>query len=211
MPFNLFSNDNDVYARTISSERSEWRKAIRAIVEEIACIIYGSYLDNKYIVSRLKILKVSLSIRLNQFDTYDGDILESLDKIINLYLRYFYFNDEVKTDIEKEFNLFVHRIRFLLKHDWERVKFESKPFWSILKKTNISNKIINRDFGSYPDINHGLNEDKRSEFSYSIPKILIFIFIVMLIFSFTLKLQSCISESTHIITQKEQFKIKNLK
>lgn len=118
------TNNKSNELKHITSERKEWRDLIRKLVPEF---LYGVYDKSKescviHETNQRKII-TDISIRLNPFDPNDEEIL-------NLMREYVAESNQDKAlKIE---NAFAR----LLKHDWERVKKESK-MTSIVSMKNI--------------------------------------------------------------------------
>lgn len=100
--------DKKIYESNIIKERKEWRDKIRELTEELNKSHLGK--DEKIDYQRIK---ASFQIRLNPYEEdEDKEIMKCLDELI----RY--------KELEK-LNEFNKRIAYLLKHDWERAKYES--------------------------------------------------------------------------------------
>lgn len=113
----------------ITKERAKWRDKVRALSLEI----------NKSIIESDKL---KLSELKNQFRLYLNPIDKEDINILNLMSA-----DE--EDKEQQAEQFTTCVSYLLKHDWERAKLESKPLFKRLiflhskeSETTNSNKII---------------------------------------------------------------------
>jgi hypothetical protein len=102
----------------ITTERTKWRTEIRCLLKDIA----ESYTDisgtkntkpEMVVVNRAKLVA-----SLNPHDVNDNKIIEHYDLLFK--------GDKV------DFNVFANRIAILLKHDWERVKWECVPIYGKL-------------------------------------------------------------------------------
>jgi hypothetical protein len=93
----------------ITKERTKWREGMRALCEDIV--------DAHIMVSKEKIAvnRSRLVTSLNPKDTYDAEIVAHYDALF----------DGSNVDIDR----FTSRIAILLKHDWERVKWECMPLY----------------------------------------------------------------------------------
>jgi hypothetical protein len=113
--FIAFRNDERaVQLEQITKERTKWRDNMRKLCKEIAI----AHVRNRAsaIPSKVASLRARLATSINPKDkTHDGAILAHYDRL---------FSGETD-DLE----MFVHRIALLLKHDWERVKWECTPLY----------------------------------------------------------------------------------
>lgn len=110
----IWNADRKIGIENITQERATWRKDIREKTAAVHDAIIGK--NDK----DLQRLKVEFSVMLNPLDDEDNAILQSI-KIAN-------DSEELKQSEE-----FSRRIALLLKHDWERAKFESSPIFSCIK------------------------------------------------------------------------------
>ncbi len=113
--FIAFRNDERaVQLEQVTKERTKWRDNMRKLCEEIA----SAHVENKAnpIPAKVASLRARLATSINPKDKiHDGAILAHYDRL---------FSDE-SDDLEA----FTHRIALLLKHDWERVKWECSPLY----------------------------------------------------------------------------------
>lgn len=112
--FALRKEERATQVEQVTKERTKWREGIRRLLEEIAAT-YISSKQNGH-PEKVAINRAKLVASLNPKDTHDNEILKHYDAL---------FKGE--TD---NFNVFVTRIALLLKHDWERVKWECTPIYS---------------------------------------------------------------------------------
>lgn len=107
--FSVRNSDKAVRVENITKERMKWRDEIRRIAEEIAEV------KSSPDAAMYSKLRIELVTRLNPTDKYDKEILECFDSYCN--------------DAENSENLIAlgNRIALLLKHDWERAKWEASP------------------------------------------------------------------------------------
>jgi hypothetical protein len=116
----LHSAERKIQIENITQERAKWREKIRTqslLVHKAACLRKES---------ELKELYLTFSHLLNPFDSEDTEILNvilSLGKTENPELR---------------LPEFTKRIAYLLKHDWERAKHETKPWFFKFKLPAIT-------------------------------------------------------------------------
>jgi hypothetical protein len=111
--FALRKDERATQVEQITKERTKWREGIRHLSEDIA----ASYISNKQNgqSGKLAIDRARLVVSLNPKDTHDNEILQHYDSL---------FKGE-----KDDFSVFVTRIALLLKHDWERVKWECTPIY----------------------------------------------------------------------------------
>ncbi|BEV72624.1 hypothetical protein THUN1379_21060 [Paludibacterium sp. THUN1379] len=107
-------DERAVQLEQITKERTKWRDNLRQLCEEIAIV----HIQNRVhaIPEKVVALRTRLATSINPKDKkHDGAILALFDHL---------FTNE--SDDSKEL---VHRIALLLKHDWERVKWECTPLY----------------------------------------------------------------------------------
>lgn len=101
-------SERQIAIENITKERTRWRDKIRTIAQEVQdAAAKGS-------TARLKALRVDLALSLNPEDAEDHQILRCLDRL---------------STQTAEIGELTHRLSLLLKHDWERAKWEAKPSW----------------------------------------------------------------------------------
>lgn len=106
--------DRKISIENITKERAKWREDIR----KKTAAVHDAIIEKND--KDLQRLKVEFSVMLNPSDPEDNAILQSI-KVAN-------DGEELKQSEE-----FSRRIALLLKHDWERAKFESSPIFSCIK------------------------------------------------------------------------------
>lgn len=107
-------DERGVQLEQVTKERTKWRKSMRKLCEEVAI----AHVENRTsaIPAKVASLRACLATSINPKDkTHDGAILVHYDRL---------FSGE--TD---DMEVFAHRIALLLKHDWERVKWECTPLY----------------------------------------------------------------------------------
>jgi hypothetical protein len=112
-------SDRKIEIKNITEERAKWRDRIRGDARDI-CREYENGTLNKVLE-----FKVIFSVNLNQNDCNDMEIVNVIDQFLN----YISSGNRVKNGLTDEFTI---RISLLLKHDWERAKYEAKPWWKKL-------------------------------------------------------------------------------
>lgn len=108
----LRTNERNIRITNVTQERAKWRKEIRELADEI--LKAGRAKDDV----KLKLLCAQLSLNLNPFDSEDKSIVEAASRL-------------TAADIsEPKIVEFVDRVALLLKHDWDRAKYEAEPWYS---------------------------------------------------------------------------------
>lgn len=113
--FSKFNNDKNILIENVVKERKTWRDKIRSLVLE------AENGFQKKDENRINCILAQLTVLLNPMDKKDIEILESLKKTKISWDR---------INIEE----FYNKVSLLLKHDWERVKKETK--------TNVSAQTL---------------------------------------------------------------------
>lgn len=129
----LRESERDFFGQYVIGERQKWRDhirdqadAIQFIVESIGDTPETKPESVKKAAASLRKIRTSIAVRLNPGDANDKDLLQALDELIGKCKTI--GHDELvdsKTVIEK--------ISWLLKHDWNRVKHETRPIWHFWK------------------------------------------------------------------------------
>lgn len=111
--FSLRKDERAIQMEQITKERTKWRDNMRKLTEEIVATYYAhkqSPMEEKAATCRSRLVTA-----LNPKDVHDKELLLHFDVLFNGKLS----NIEVFTD----------RVALLLKHDWERVKWECTPIY----------------------------------------------------------------------------------
>jgi len=103
----LRTNARNIKVANVTSERAKWRDKIR----DLALQIHKALAEHKE--KELRELHSQLTLNLNPHDSEDRGILQLLEKTPS---------HQSSDTILKEF---TERVALLLKHDWERAKWES--------------------------------------------------------------------------------------
>ena len=111
--FALRKDERAVQIDQITKERTKWRDDMRSLTEQIVL----TYFVNKNAPSPDKVAahRSRLATSLNPKCTHDNKLLEHFDLLFT----------SGATDID----VFTERVALLLKHDWERVKWECTPIY----------------------------------------------------------------------------------
>ncbi len=107
----LQSSERRIKIENVTSERARWREKVRdkALQVHQAAVAIQS--------ERLSELRLEFTVILNPFDEDDLEILSAIDSL------------RTADSKEELLHAFALQIALLLKHDWERAKEESAPFW----------------------------------------------------------------------------------
>ena len=124
------------YISSVTAERSKWIDKLRAniseLVGELGYLHYQVYQDENYvnseqydeIIRRVEALVTVVRLQLNPMGNIDSNIIKLLAVMTEMFGNQEYRNLE---------NLFVRHVQWLLKVEWEKVKFEarglSRYFW----------------------------------------------------------------------------------
>ena len=110
----LRKDERAVQLDQVTKERTKWRENMRKATEDMALI----YFENKASPTPGKVaaLRARFATSVNLKDDED-------DKQILIHF------DELFTGSRSDLDLFSRRIALLLKHDWERVKWECTPIY----------------------------------------------------------------------------------
>lgn len=110
----LRKDERAVQVEQITKERAKWRDNMRALAECIA----STWHEQQTAPNSAKVaaLRARLATSINpKDDKHDAEILEHFDNLFS----------EASADV----SVFTHRLALLLKHDWERVKWECMPIY----------------------------------------------------------------------------------
>lgn len=147
-------DERDVQLEQVTKERTKWRDNMRKLCKKIAI----AHVENRAsaIPAKVASLRACLATSINPKDkTHDGAILAHYDRL---------FSGETN-----DIDVFAHRIALLLKHDWERVKWECtplyiKPFKRFSKKQREWRKENYREIESVLALhNHGSHMTEEKE------------------------------------------------
>lgn len=110
----LRKDERAVQMDQITRERTKWRDSMRKVTEEIAQAYFEN--RNQLVPGKVAALRARLVTSINpKDDKFDQEILTHFDELFS----------GSKIDL----NVFTTRIALLLKHDWERVKWECTPIY----------------------------------------------------------------------------------
>ncbi|MDD2364949.1 MAG: hypothetical protein PHN84_02165 [Desulfuromonadaceae bacterium] len=102
-----------VQIEQITKERTKWRDNMRKLTEEIVLEYFANNQSPE--IGKIAAYRSRLVTALNPMSEQDARILIHFDEL---------FSGQA-TDID----IFTRRIAILLKHDWERVKWECTPLY----------------------------------------------------------------------------------
>jgi hypothetical protein len=107
----LQNSERKINIEYVTGERAKWRNKIRKKALEVHQAAKTQ--DRR----RLEELYLEFALLLNPLDEEDKKILSGIRKLLE------------EGPIEPILQTFVIRVAYLLKHDWERAKSETQPFW----------------------------------------------------------------------------------
>lgn len=103
-------SERRIVIENVTQERTKWREKIRRITLEVHKAFAAGESE------AMELLHTELTTSLNPEDDEDQDILKCLKQLI-------------ANGNGDRIGKFKHRIALLLKHDWERAKWESERTW----------------------------------------------------------------------------------
>lgn len=114
----IYIGNRNIQIANITQERAKWRDKIR----ELSIEVYKAAIEGKY--QEIDKLQIEFAVRLNPYDDEDIGILKAIHELKDK-------QNQGKEFFEK-LEEFSNRVALLLKHDWERAKYEAKPWYSHL-------------------------------------------------------------------------------
>ena len=106
----VVTSERRIAIENVTQERAKWRDRIR----ETSARAHKAIISNAK-TEEFSTLRCEFALLLNPFDSNDQAILKNISPGV--------------TDAEAHAFDFIMRVSLLLKHDWERAKFEALPFW----------------------------------------------------------------------------------
>ena len=105
----LRTSERQIAIENVTKERTKWREKIRATARDIhAAAVAGD-------LAKLQSLHLDMALSLNPDDHEDAEILRCIRVLDS--------NNSDTTEL-------TYRLALLLKHDWERAKWECRrPWW----------------------------------------------------------------------------------
>jgi hypothetical protein len=107
----LRMSERQIAIENITKERTKWRERIR----EKAVALHASASVSPADTARLKELHVEVALLLNPDDDEDIEIIKCIKALTS-------------GEFSKAEEI-TNRLSLLLKHDWQRAKWEAKPVW----------------------------------------------------------------------------------
>ena len=110
----LRKDERSVHLEQVTKERAKWRDNMRALAENIS----ATWVDNNAspCPGKIAALRARLATSINPKDsTHDDGLLTHFDQLFS--------------GVSSDLALFTKRLALLLKHDWERVKWECTPLY----------------------------------------------------------------------------------
>lgn len=137
----LRDNDRKLFAQYVTAERQKWRDRIRELAIETVGIAAHTGILSEGDVHKLMVIRAELKVRLNLGDNNDNKIILHISSIIKYISNYHRRLDAIRC--------FENEVSWLLKEDWERVKYETRPlwyWWHPLKKVDRENKVKSEEY-----------------------------------------------------------------
>ena len=106
----LRGSERKIQIENITQERAKWREKIRS---NALLVHQAASLGEK---AKLSELHLSFQLLLNPFDKEDEAILAAITALSST------------KDVDPRLPEFAGRVSYLLKHDWDRAKYEAKPW-----------------------------------------------------------------------------------
>lgn len=121
--FAIYGSDRKIKIENVTAERAKWRETMRALSRDLVhAAQYKSEGGNNLIGS----IYEQFVLRLNPYDEEDEKLLKSVEKIIDKIE-----NPGNNDNLDDLVSKFTKRVALLLKHDWERAKYEAAPWWHL--------------------------------------------------------------------------------
>lgn len=128
--FSVSINNKKIEIENVTQERAKWREEIRRLSAEVSEVMLSGKDENNQLAN----LRSKFMLRLNPIDKLDTEIIQ-LIKI----------GDKNLEENEHEFTI---KVAALLKHDWERAKFEAKPWYRKCgEQIPTRDSFINQQYG----------------------------------------------------------------
>ena len=113
MAISLRKDERVIQIDQVTKARAAWRENMRALTSDIV----SEYYDKEKSAKNVAVLRAKLVTTINgKYDRHDKEIIAHFDRLF--------------TGASKDIEIFVDRVALLLKHDWERVKWESAPVYT---------------------------------------------------------------------------------
>lgn len=123
-------HNKTIEAANVTQERAKWREEIRQLSAEVSKIM----LLGKDKHNQMANLRSQFMLRLNPTDKLDIEIVDLIKIDVD--------------DLEEHERKFSIKVAALLKHDWERAKFEVKPWYKKCGEQSPSREsFINLKYG----------------------------------------------------------------
>lgn len=105
------NNERLIQIENVTKERAKWRDKLR----EKACEVHEAATARD--VNKLDMLRMEFALNLNPFDMEDRALLLRLETLLA--------DGENVQHVQSMLKEFADRLSLLLKHDWERAKYEA--------------------------------------------------------------------------------------
>lgn len=126
--FSTYQSNKKIKLEVITNKRKKWRDTMRFLSKEM---VRASLRINH---DEMKIIYHQFKVRLNPNDDEDLGLLESAKILFDNSEKRKFACIELDESVEvgdEVIDEFTTRVALLLKHDWERAKCESAPWWHL--------------------------------------------------------------------------------
>jgi hypothetical protein len=106
----LRTSERKIQIDNITQERAKWREKIRSTAVAVHKAVYEGN------AAALSEARLTFQLLLNPFDSEDMGIIESITALMQT------------PDPKPRLPEFAGRVSYLLKHDWERAKYEARSW-----------------------------------------------------------------------------------
>ena len=150
----LRKSEREFYGQYVVGERQRWRDYVRTQVEEIQDIVSSVIAQggaSKVDVAAIRKIRAALAVRLTpELNKPDKKLLKKMDVLLSCIAGY-----KKEDKLLESLNEVVDGISWLLKEDWERVKYEARPIWRAFepkRKVDRENGTIAKEASSWKNI-----------------------------------------------------------
>ncbi|OOE95620.1 hypothetical protein BZG78_14985, partial [Salinivibrio sp. MA351] len=111
--FSRIQHSRQITVRYVTEEREKWRENLKVAMSELSEYVNSSDDNEKTKKIRSKATYIKLCLNPDPKHSSDSDVLKKLDEICN-------------SPSYRNFKKLEKSMQIILKHDWERVKLETK-------------------------------------------------------------------------------------
>lgn len=137
----LRKSEREFFGQYVIAERQKWRDFIRKQADKIQHIVEsvdGAEDSKKKAAASLRKVRTAIAVRVNPDDcdkNADKKLMTALDDLI--------VNCQTvdRDALVAKSKTVIEEISWLLKHDWERVKYEARPIWHLWNRKKEVDRI----------------------------------------------------------------------